>query len=176
MDTEIFTRRTQADVSDVASSAGDSTRYETCERHGGRGGDAGHGHQNENLPLFLHELPDVSNQSRAADDVNKLFGTYDEEFFVPIDQQLVSRLAMELKMVGAIQAQPYPSPIGLEQALLTKLGEAYIKWRKDGNLFPAAIMDQAWTGTLPRVRAEVERRNLTRGEGAAHIKPARDGQ
>ena len=71
------------------------------------------------------------NEAGAADGASTLFNMYDEECFISVDQPLVSRTAMELKMVGATPGHPYPSPISIEDALSTKLGENFVQWKSE---------------------------------------------
>ena len=73
------------------------------------------------------------NEAGAADGASTLFNIYDEECFISIDQPLVSQIAMELKMVGATPGHPLPSPISIEDALSTKQGENFVKWKAEGN-------------------------------------------
>ena len=64
----------------------------------------------------------------GSDDV--LWKAYDKELLIPANQQVVSEIADEIKMIGVKAGSPTenPSPVELGQTISTKTGDTYSKW------------------------------------------------
>ena len=118
---------------------------------------AGTATRDKKCPFFFFNFmmaagrPVISADAEPPEQV-KVFNMFDEECFIAVDQPLVSRAAMELKMIGAVPSQLYPSPIRIEDALSNRQGEHFVQWKSESNQFPRAIADRLWTESIEKIR------------------------
>ena len=100
--------------------------------------------------VFVNKL--ISTAYDGADNLEDLlFGVYDVGALFPIRQEIVSRAAIDSKMIGATRGPDgadYPRPVDLTQTLSGKepavSSEAYCEWEIDSQKFPKGFLDRIW--------------------------------
>ncbi len=115
--------------------------------------------------FFANFLTQKKSSLEDGGDDSRLFDIYDDETLIPTQQDDVSKIAVNMKMVGVkhgLNKAEYPRPIDLAQTISIKLGDTYYKWKMDSQEFPAELIRRVWEATLDDAKLQIAKSNATR--------------